>query len=247
MTIRYCTPATVRRIKEAVPANLDWYYSHVGPFPLDEYGGVMEARVEVRDFHGGLEREGSSLLDSEVRNSLKVHEAMSSLTPNQACIEGMWVYLCHTGCANYVRDRWLGSRQSDGQNSSGKVLDHFFAEDIRGLMRKNGVSRLWWLGRLANLTFPENPATFLRAVLEYQDVRAAVVERPTLSRNPKVARCIVEVMLEHSGPNNSLLQRSNCRSWMQALNHINRSTLFDALSPEQLKDIMRAEALKVLS
>lgn len=247
MKIRCCTPDTVRRIKEGVPFNLDWYSSPDDPFPFREYGGTLDAKIEVRDFQGGLEREGASLLDAEVSNSLKVHEAMSSLTPHQACIEGMWVYLCHTECAKYVRDRWLGSNQLANKDRKRTVLAHFFADGPRGLMRQNGISRLWWLGHLAKLTFPESPETFLRAVLKYQDVRAAVLERPTLSRNPKTARCIVEVMLEHSGPEKSLLQRSNCRSWMQALTRMNRTTHFDALSPEQLAIILREEAVKVLS
>ena len=55
-----------------------------------------------------------------------------------------------------------------------RVLNHFFAVGNRALVRDNGISRLWWLGKIANDVDNEDPLRFLTILLHRQDVRSAL-------------------------------------------------------------------------
>jgi hypothetical protein len=183
---------------------------------------------------------------TDVDNALLVYESLSELTPHQASIERMWVYLCHCDCPQYVASRWLDRRPEKNEDAVREVRNHFFAVGNRALIRDNGVSRLWWLGKIAHDVDPENPREFLAILLHRQDVRSALIERPSVSMNRRVLRGIYDVMREHWADGGALFERETFRSWMVALNRRGGVTLLDALPEEKLGRLLREEAECVL-
>ena len=128
-----------------------------------------------------------------------------------------------------------------------KVLNHFFALGNRALIRDNGVSRLWWLGRIAHEAAPANPREFLTILLHRQDVRSALIERPSVSMNRRVLRAIYMIMKESWINGGRLFERETFRSWMVALNRRGGVVLLDALPDEALGRLLREEADGVLA
>ena len=241
MRARYYTETSVAGLRDEAKNRLSVYYSHEDLANLAPMDAVRDSRVEMQSFADRLIY-SKPVSDTDVENALCVFDALKSLTPQQAADERLWVHLCHNECADYVRRRWLGVRPESDDVARSRVLNHFFARDNRALIRDNGISRLWWLGHIAHRIDSENPRQFLEIVLHRQDVRSALLERPSVAMNERVLHSIYEVMLEHWQSDRALFQREPFRRWMVGLNRRGGVILLDALDSSQLDELVRHEA-----
>lgn len=205
-------------------------------------GGIRETRIPVPSLADRLRTNATSPSETDVDNALVVYNALSRLTPHQAAIERMWVYLCHRDCPNYVAGRWLNGNPNTSEDAVRKIRNHFFAVGNRALIRDNAVSRLWWLGKIAHDIDPDDPRKFLTILLHRQDVRSALIERPSVSMNQRVLSGIYAVMVEHWTNGRALFEREIFRSWMVALNRRGGVVLLDGLREEALRRLLREEA-----
>ena len=247
MQLRYCTVETLENLRRAVPDRLDWYYEPRGSYPWSSVGGFRETAIEAPQLADRLETSGERPPDTDASNAIIVYRSLKDLTPHQASIERMWVYLCHFDCPAYLSGRWLSRRASDKDQAAREVRNHFFATGNRGLIRDNGISRLWWLGKIAHDVDPEQPEEFLRLLLHRQDVRSALIERPSVSMNQHLLRRTYMVMREHWQNGGALFERDAFRSWMIALNRVGGVLLLDALPETALDQLLREEAEKAVN
>ena len=247
INLRYYTTEAVETLRIRIAEHLDWYYEQEGRSPsVPLIGGVRESRLAAPALAEQLVTDTGRPSSTDVDNALIVYEALSGLTSHQASIERMWVYLCHCDCPQYVTERWLGQRPEKDEDAVQKVRNHFFAAGNRALIRDNGLARLWWLGKIAHDTDPENPREFLTILLHRQDVRSALIERPSVSTNRRVLRAIYEVMREQWSNGGALFTREAFRSWMIALNRRGGVVLLDVLPEEALGQLLRDEAHRAI-
>ena len=245
--IRYFTSEALEQLRNSVGEHLDWYYAPYGILPATlSPSGVREANLPAPALSGSLAVDDKQPAATDVDNALLVFRELSRLTPHQASIERMWVHMCHCECPNYVTARWLNQRPENDQDAAKKVRNHFFAGGSRALIRDNGVSRLWWLGKTANEIAPQDPREFLTILLYRQDVRSALIERPSISMNKRLLRGIYRVMQEYWSGGKELFQRKIFRTWMIALNRRGGVVLLDALPEETLMRLLREEAAQAL-
>ena len=245
--IRYYTSEALEQLRNSVDNNLDWYYAPNGVLPAAvSPNGVREASLPAPTLAESLKVDDKQPPASDVDNALLVFKELSGLTPHQASIERMWVHMCHCECPKYVTTRWLNQRPEKHEDAVKKVRNHFFAGGSRALIRDNGVSRLWWLGKTANDIAPQDPREFLTILLYRQDVRSALIERPSISMNKRLLRGIYNVMQEHWRGGKELFQRDVFRVWMVALNRRGGVVLLDALPEEALMRLLREEAEQAL-
>ncbi len=243
--LSYYTSETLERLRQTVAERLDWYYapgSSVSSVFQSPLSGVRQSRLAAPALAGQLTSDINRPATTDIDNALLVYNALSDLTPLQASIERMWVYLCHCDCPQYVAERWLKWRPEKDEDAIRKVQNHFFATGSRALIRDNGVSRLWWLGKIAHDVAPAKPREFLIILLHRQDVRSALIERPAVSTNRRVLRGIYIIMQEHWADGGALFEREVFRSWMVALNRRGGVVLLDALPQEALERLLREEA-----
>lgn len=246
MKVRYFTEQSVRDLRSGIEHNLDWYYAGDGDLAV-EWPESREAQVERSSAALTLDcRKKKPHLRDRV-NALRVHDHLGALTPHQAAEERLWAYLCHVECADYLRARWLGVRPKKDDEAVGKVRNHFFAHGARALIRDNGISRLWWLGKIAKDVAPDEPRGFLEIVLSRQDLRSSLLERPFVSRNVAILREIHRLMKEHWAGDRTLFERNRFRAWMRGINARGGVVLLDALSTEALRRLLEEEADKALA
>lgn len=256
--LRYYTAAAVERLREAVAERLDWYYDPregtADPFLTAseavrdsalEGENIVERLVLPDEAGRGDGRNPTGVADAA--SALAVYEALRELTPQQAADERLWTHLCHVEYPRYVARRWLTSRPPDDDAAARKVRNHFFARGNRPLIRDNGLSRLWWLGSIANEVEADAPHEFLERLLHRQDVRSALIERPSVSMNRQVLSSINGVMREYWQRNRSLFERKSFRAWMIGLNRRGGVVLLDALPKEPLAQVLEEEAQRALS
>ena len=94
---------------------------------------------------------------------------------------------------------------------------------------------------------PVHPEDFLTLLLHRQDVRSALIERPSVSMNQHLLRRIYAVMREHWDNGGALFERDSFRSWMIALNRKGGVVLLDALPNAALDRLLREEAEKAVN
>ena len=241
--LRFYTTEVLENLRVTIDERLDWYYAPEGtPHGVAPVGGVRESRLVAPALAEKLVTDAKRPSSTDAENALIVYQALSGLTPHQASIERMWVFLSHCDCPDYVAARWLSRRPEKDEEAVREVRNHFFAVGNRALIRDNAVSRLWWLGKIANDVDPENPGEFLNLLLHRQDVRSALIERPSVSMNRRVLRGIYEVMQEHWSNGGTLFARGTFRAWMIALNRRGGVVLLDALPGPALTRLLREEA-----
>lgn len=184
---------------------------------------------------------------SDARDSLSFHSMLDMLTPQQAADHRLWVGLTHFELYEYVRRRWdsprLATSSDDGhrERKVRYVRTHWFVSGARGLVRDNGVSRLWWMGRILKLIAEEarlDPSEVGEILFERADVRAQLIERPATASNIKLAAEITSVLRSER----QLIERATFRRWMIALNQLGGIILLDALRRDDLRRVVHEQA-----
>ena len=243
----YYTTDALEELRINVADNLDWYYAPEGSPPqATTWNDIRQSKITAPALDGQLKIDLQRPPTTDVANAILVFEALSDLTPHQATFERLWAYLCHCDCHQYIACRWLQNRPDQTKYAVRKVQNHFFAKGNRALIRDNGVSRLWWLGKIAHDADSQDPRKFLTIILHRQDVRSALIERPSISMSRRVLRAIYEVMKKHWANGGALFERQNFRCWMVALNRRGGVVLLDSLPDDVLAELLREEAERVL-
>ena len=245
MSLSYFRTETIETLRQTINDRLAWYFDPSCILQEVVPGKPIEtraSRLEAPHLADQLSMDANRPSDTDVDNALTVYRSLANLTPHQSSIERLWSYLCHCDCPQYVAWRWLRDRPKDDIEAERKVRNHFFATDNRSLIRDNALSRLWWLGKIAHEVAPKDPKRFLTILLHRQDVRSALIERPSVSMNKYVLRHIYAVMREHWSGNKDLFKRENFRAWMVALNRRGGVVLLDALPSVGLGRLLDEEA-----
>ena len=242
MKLRYCTVDTLENFRHTISNRLCWYRNPDGDSVSSSLGGFRETTIEAPSLAGKLKFSDKKPSETDAENALIVYSSLQELTPHQASIERMWVYLCHFDCPHYVSSRWVSRDCKDESLTIREIQNHFFVNGNRGLIRDNGISRLWWLGKIAHEVDPDSPEEFLKLLLYRQDVRSALIERPSVSMNRRLLRAIYYVMREHWKNGGELFERDKFRNWMRGLNRKGGIILLDSLPDAPLNRLLLKEA-----
>ena len=245
--LQHYTDEAVEVLRENIGRNLDWYYSGKGtqPIPKGLERPVRESNFPAASIARILQVPDQRPSQADSENAIRIYSALRQLTPKVASMEKLWSWLAHNEGAEYIRKRWLQERPEKDDDAVRAVQNHFFAKGNRGVIRDNGLSRLWWLGHIAYRADEENPRLFLDIVLHRQDIRSALIERPSVAMNHTILRGIYRVMKGEwatEEKNAHLFKRKEFRSWMVGLNRRGGIVLLDALPEGALDDVLRGEA-----
>ena len=249
--LHYYTADAVLELRDKVRERIDWYFDPTAPsFEITTAAPRRDTKLEVRAWAQELVIDESAPAQSDAANALVIYSSMAKLTPHQASDDRLWTYLCHNEGREYVAWRWLHGYAPDSDRAMNQIFSHFFVtrgDRSRSLIRGNGLSRLWWLGAIAHRVDRNEPRRFLDTILYRQDIRSALIERPSVSMNDVVLRAIYTVMREDlDTQQKALFQREAFRSWMKNLNRRGGVILLDAVPPPQLKSLVRREAERAL-
>lgn len=179
----------------------------------------------------------------EVQNCIALYNAMNSLSAYLARDERLWVYLVLTSLLDYTRNRWI--IPDDDEQAVSHIRKHFFVTGgHRGIERDNAASRLWWMGflcsRVDGLTIEQS----LQSLLHQYDVRANILERPTVSQSVPIFSAILRKLHTSLDGDKKLFERQLFRDFMKELNLKGGVKLLEALGKEDLDKVMN-ECIKV--
>lgn len=233
-TLRFMRSKHIQELSHKVEENFDLYCSEQD---FEEYfensDCYIQTHIPCHDINIKLVKSGSA--EKDIANSMILYEYLSNLTTEQAADSRLWTYLCHFGLKDYTRTRWLND-----QPSVEAVRNHFFVPPgIRGLIRDNAASRLWWMEhfavevyKISNIT----PERILKVLLFRTDVRANLLERTTTATNYNVSAAIIRLLDKSYDQTQTVFDRETFRSLMKEINVLGGYKLLDICNMSQLEE-----------
>jgi hypothetical protein len=169
--------------------------------------------------------------NNDTVNSINILKALPNITPADATDERLWVSLLLGKFQKYAETRWPHEdKKSDKVNH---YQNHWFANTIRGRMRDNAISRLWWMGYISTQIgeWPvEDVASILFANSEY---RSSILERNSSSNAVSVILAILKIS-KRAYDSGKPFQRDPFRNFMKKVNMIGGRAWLAGLTEDQL-------------
>ena len=255
---RFFYQNTVDVLKKNIKRNLSWYRGQDNNTPahIDDTYGEMSASASA-DF-SCFDVLNSNCADiNDPKNVVVIYNAFKFLSLQQAAEERIWTYATHQIelAKKYTAERW-NKIPSNDDKAIKYVQSHYFVSGVRGLIRDNAVSRLWWMGHIASRCQEYDLEKTLDILLRDSDVRASLLERSSMSMSNKIFSGVVRVLgkslderstddkAEDKTPD--IYERKNFRTLMKMLNRRGGRIMLNALNAQQLDDILDDMADKVI-
>jgi len=230
-------------LRNDIENNLDKYRSGNFEFLFTDYTSSFECDVEIDESLFESFVPGNSNA-SEVANCKLILNALGNLTPYMARDERLWVYLTHSYLLDYTRKRW--PIPVDNEKAIKHIATHFFAKDKRDIDRNNAASRLWWQATLCNRVKDLKLESSLECFLEYSDVRANIIERPSTAQCINVFSAIMKKLNDSYKGDKSLFKRETFRYLMKELNTHGGIKLLNAMEESEIMKFIDATVMSCM-
>jgi hypothetical protein len=234
--VRYLRHSALEKLRGAVPENLAAYRGGDFNYLLIDNSLFFEGKADIDTEH--LSRLSGPVVGElrDAENCQACFISMSELSPYEARDERLWAYLTHTYMLEYARKRW--PIPEDPVAAVGHVHAHFFAKEQRQIERGNAASRLWWMAHLCGRVKGLDLSDSLKVFLYRTDVRASIIERPTISQNRNLFTAIVRRLRDSYEGQKRLFERATFRRLMQEVNSVGGVQLLDAMTETQIGEII---------
>jgi len=146
-----------------------------------------ETNIEINEFTLDISQEKAPLTDLE--NIKRVYNSMMMLSESQASDERIWVAYCFGDFAEYMKYRWPASSENDMINR------YFFSYSSQRSLIRNGIARLWWIGKATYDSKRENPYEMTAFVCKDQDYIENILGR-NFSNNPMIVKALISSMID---------------------------------------------------
>jgi hypothetical protein len=236
MTALLLRDRAVGQLRNDVHANLSRYREENFDFLTEDSQWRFETDIELDENEVSAIRTPTADENFDAYNCAAMLRIFPKLTPYQGGDERLWTYMAHTLLLKYGRARW--PIPTDDEKAIGHIRKHFFASAQRQLERDNLASRLWWMGHLCKRAPSINIEKALEVLLFRSDVRANVIERPTVSQSIPVFTAILRKLLASYEGDKHLFERRLFRRIMIALNGKGGFKLLDVLNAAQIDNLL---------
>lgn len=234
MSLLYLKDKTLLDLKGKIANNLESYRTGSFSFLAEDTSLTRELDIEC-DLSISLKDPENTTELYEPENCLAIYEALKNLTPYDARDERIWAYLSHVTFLEHSRKRW--PIPADNVQAIKYIDTHFFANTSRQIERDHVISRLWWMAHLCSRVEGLPHDECLRVFLFKSDVRAGIVERPTMSQSLNLFSVMLHGLNASMKDDQSLFERQKFRKVIGDLNSIGGFKLLDVLPKAELQKI----------
>lgn len=237
--MKYLRQQTLDRLFNEVPENLSSYRN--GTFEVLETDPMLYRELEVEAAPvAQLVQKQEATYDAE--NAAILWASLSRLTPADSRDRRLWTMLAHTTYLDYARERY--PIPDDDDAAVKQIRSHWFASSNRALERDQVVSRLWWFAFMANRADTLSLEDALKALLHRTDLRANLIERPTMAQCVPLFSAWLEVLVSALGANggeeHDFFRRPVYRTALKRLNALGGYRLLDSFPQQQLRKLVES-------
>lgn len=181
---------------------------------------------------------------TDKQNAKIVFDTFTELTPVQATDIRLWATVSLELFDDYTKIRWSFPSNSTGDQSKlaarqiNFVSNRIYDNTGRSIRRNNAISRLWWLGFVANSSEDLNFDDALNALLTDQDVATSFLDRATITQVPNVSNALLNLMHEEYSIRN-LYDRDKHRNFLKLLDLYAGSHAYAIMSKNEIEVLVR--------
>lgn len=191
---------------------------------LNDNNLIKESSFEVEDYSLEMQSPNQKPSLTDMENVQRVYNHMKGLSDSQASDERIWVAYSLSEQLDYMRFRWPCEDEKDMLNR------YFFNYSKNRSLFRNGISRLWWIGRVTYDKYRSDPYELTKFILQEQDYVESICGRFVFN-NPVIEKAVLEAMLEAS-KKGIQLDRYIVRNIAKYINLLSGSYIVDMMNPE---------------
>ena len=229
MRIKYLTEDDLNAVKSNLSGVLYDVIAEDGKSLNDFFGRdnlIKETQFEINDFKLDMSQPDGKESLTDVENIQRVYNHMKFLSDSQASDERIWAAYTFSEFLDYMRYRWKASSISDLENR------YLFGYSVQRSLFRNGVSRLWWIGRFTYDETILDPYELTRFLCKDQDYIENICGR-NIFNNPNVGFATISALYdaEKAGV---VVNRELVREVSRYVNLLAGTYLLDTLSKEEI-------------
>ena len=156
---------------------------------LSDDGYLKQSPIEIEDFTLTVDAPKGKEALTDAENVKRVYGHLKGLSDSQASDERIWVALTLGSQSNYMEFRWSIKNEDEMLNR------YFFNYSPQRSLFRNGMSRLWWIGRVTYDDSREDPYEFTKFMCKYQDFIESFCGR-NIFNNPKVMKATIAALFD---------------------------------------------------
>ena len=204
---------------------------------LGDAGQIMEAPYEIEEFvlEMGQPEGKEPLTDAE--NAQRVYSHMKGLSDSQASDERIWLAYTLSEQIDYMKYRWKVSSSKDMLNR------YFFNYSKNRSLFRNGIARLWWIGRVTYDERRQDPFELTKFLCNHQDFIETICGRSTFN-NPTVQKAtlnaIYDVLKDKKGDHREII-----REIAKYVNLLSGTYILDMLSYDEVYNKVHTKLLEI--
>lgn len=169
--------------------------------------------------------EGKETL-TDAENAKRIYIHMKGLSDSQASDERIWVALTLQDQLDYMKYRWKCESGNDMLNR------YFFNYTSNRSLFRNGIARLWWIGRVTYDEKRYDPFELTKFLCSDQDFIETICGR-SIFNNPTVQRATISAIYDEVKKGKSI-KREAVRETAKFVNLLAGTYMLDMLSFEEV-------------
>ncbi len=195
---------------------------------LGNAGELKETAFEIEDFVLEMGQPSGKEPLTDAENAQRVYTHMKALSDSQASDERIWLAYTLQEQLDYMKYRWKA-------NSSQDMLNRYFFNYSRNRsLFRNGMARLWWIGRITYDEKRTDPFELTKFLCNHQDFIETICGRSTFN-NPIVQKAALTALFDLL-KNRKVDNREIIREVAKYVNLLAGTYLLDMLSYKEVYD-----------
>lgn len=187
---------------------------------------IKDSSFEIGEFVLDMSQPKGSENLTDQENIQRVYNHMKYLSDSQASDERIWVAYTFSEFIEYMRYRWSATDVNDMENH------YLFNYSNQRSLFRNGISRLWWIGRITYDDSRIDPYELTKFLCKDQDYIESICGR-NIFNNPNIAYSTIKALFdgEKSGIK---VDRYMVRNISKYVNLLAGTYILDAMEKDEI-------------
>jgi hypothetical protein len=169
---------------------------------------------------------------NDAQNARRVYNWLPKLPPAVAMEERLWAYLAHAVFPDYMAAPWPVTAENIIHRR------YLFEDKTFAALARNGISRLWWAGKLTHDPSRRNPFELTDVLFLRQDIQVSLLER-ALGKCHNVRTAVLDFFRENGGWLSEEAFGPRIQQILKELNLLGGVAILDGLSQPQLSAFLQ--------